>query len=179
MICKLTSSYGLPPIPASLLRRVEVGLFVEMAELSPSYLDSTNGTTDDQQMGPRKRLLILWDIMDWVQYFGVYNAIVSHQKPKRVPDLLGYQRIIMGASLHCREGKWLTYDHRFCLKVSASNTKEWSTIDITIWSTTFPERAIRDYRSQDLPLTNPVQTLQNQFAKINLFSSTANMPGLE
>jgi len=135
-------SNGLPPIPARLLRRVEEGLFVEMAELSPSYLDSADCTTDDQQTGLRKRPPVLWDIMDWVHCFGMYIAIVSCQKPKRVPDLLGYQRIIMGASLHCREGKWLTYDRRFRLKASASNNKEWSTIDITIWNTTFPEIAI-------------------------------------
>ena len=106
-------------------------------------------------------------ITDWVRCFGVYIAIVSHQKPKRVPNLLGYQRIIMGASLHCREGKWLTYDHRFRLKASASNTKEWSAIDITIWNTTFPERAIRVYHSQEPPpyqssLNPPKPIRQNQ-----------------
>ena len=141
-------SNGLPPIPARLLKRVENGLFVEMAELSPSYLDSSDCSIDDQHVGPRKRLPALKDIMDWVGCFGIYIAIVSRQKPKRVPDLLGYQRIIMGASLHCREGKWLTYDRRFRLKASASNATEWSTIDITIWNTTFPERAIYGYHSQ-------------------------------
>ena len=87
-------------------------------------------------------------IMNWVQCFGMYIAIVSRHKPA---DLLGYQRIIMGASLDCREGKWLTYDCRFRLKASASNLKQWSTIDITIWNTTFPERAIRGHRPQGPP----------------------------
>jgi len=83
-------SNRLPPILVRLLRWVEEGLFVEMAELSPSYLDSADCTTDDQQTGPHKTP-ILWDIMDWVQCFGEYTAIVSCQKPKHVPDLLGYQ----------------------------------------------------------------------------------------
>jgi len=146
------------PIPARLLKRVENGLFVEMAELSPSYSDSSDCSIDDQYAGPRKRPPVLKDIMDWVGCFEIYIATVSRQKPKRVPDLLGYQRISMGASLHCREGKWLTYDRRLRLKVSASNATEWSTIDITIWNTTFPERAIYGYHSQG-PL--PYQSRSN------------------
>ena len=120
--------------------------------------------TDNQQMGLCKRPPVLLDIMDWVHCFGMYIAIVSCQKPKRVPDLHGYQRIIMGASLHCREGKWLTYDRRFRLKASASNNKEWSTIDITIWNTTFPEIAIWGYCSQGPPpYQNPPKPIhQNQ-----------------
>ena len=46
----------------------------------------------------------LWDITDRMQCFGVYIAIISHQKPKRVPDLLGYQRIIMETSVDRHEG---------------------------------------------------------------------------
>jgi len=87
------------------------------------YLYSADCTTDDQQMGLRKRPLLLWVIMDRVQCFGAYIAIVSCQKPKHAPDLLGYQRIIMGTSLHCHEENWLMYDRRFHLKASASNTK--------------------------------------------------------
>ena len=141
-------SNGLPPIPVRLVKRVEDGLFVEMAELLPSYLDTADLNTDDQHTRLRKRPPVILDIMDWVQCFGMYIAIVSRHKPKRMADLLGYQRIIMGASLDCREGKWLTYNRCFRLKASASNLKQWSTIDITIWNTTFPERAIRGHRPQ-------------------------------
>ena len=138
-------SNGLPPIPARLVKRVKDGLFVEMAELLPSYLDTADLNTDDQHTRSRKRPPVLSDIMDWAQYFGMYIAIVSRHKPMHVADLLGYQRIIIGASLDCREGKWLTYDRRFRLKASASNLKQWSTIDITIWNTTFPERAAQEF----------------------------------
>ena len=140
-----------------------------MAELLPSYLDTADLNTDDQHTRSRKRPPVLSDIMDWVQCFGMYIAIVSRHKPKRVADLLGYQRIIMGASLDCRERKWLTYDCCFHLKASASNLKQWSTIDITIWNTTFPERAIRGHQPQGpphyyQPNSNPHQrsTRQNQ-----------------
>jgi len=54
--------------------------------------------------------------------------------------------IIMEASLDSCKGKWLTYDRRFHLKASASNLKQWATIDITIWNT---DRAIRGHQGPD------------------------------
>ena len=36
--------------------------------------------------------------MEWVQCFGIYVAIISCSKPKRVANLIGYQSIIIGAS---------------------------------------------------------------------------------
>jgi len=127
---KLTMiSNGLPPIPNKLVQRVEEGLFVEMAELLPSYLDSADFDTSGQQTRSLKRLPVPCDITEWVQCFGMYIAIISRHKPKRVADLMGYQMIIMEASLGSREGKWLTHGHRFRLKASASNLKQWATID--------------------------------------------------
>ena len=114
-------SNGLRLIPNKLVQHVEEGLFVEMAELLPSYLDSADFDTGGQQTRSHKRLPVLCDITEWVQCFGMYIAIISHYKPKRVADLMGYQMIIMEAFLGSCEGKWLTYDRCFRLKASASN----------------------------------------------------------
>jgi len=122
-------SNGFLPIPNKLVQHVEEGLFVEMAELLPSYLDSANFDTGCQQTRSHKRLPVLCDITEWVQCFEMYIAIISRHKPKRVADLMGYQMIIMEASLGSREGKWLTYDRGFRLKASVSNLKQWATID--------------------------------------------------
>ena len=58
-------SNGLPPIPNKLVQRVEERLFVEMAKLLPSYLDSAD--SDGQQSRSHKRLPVLRDITEWVQ----------------------------------------------------------------------------------------------------------------
>ena len=42
------------------------------------------------------------------------------------------------------------YDCHFHLKTSTSNLKEWSTIDITNWNTTFPERVTQIHQPQGL-----------------------------
>ena len=149
-------SNSLPPVPASLVKWVEQELFIEMAELSLSHLDSAELNTGNQ-LGPHKQLPKVSDIVEWVQCFGVYMAIVSRSKPKCVADLIGY----------CRKGRWTIYDHHFCLKASASHTKQWSVIDITIWNTTFPDRAIKSRQplgaiSHDLFNPNPYQSPAHQ-----------------
>jgi len=95
-------SNGLPPIPNKLVQRVEEGLFVEMADLLPSYLDFDTG---GEQTRSHKRLPVLRDITEWVQCFGMYIAIISRHKPKRLADLMGYQMIIMEASLGSHKEK--------------------------------------------------------------------------
>ena len=93
-------SNGFPPIPFRLIKRVEDGLFVEMAELLPSYLDSADLNRDDH-IGSHRRPPTVTDILDWIQCFAVYMAIVSRKKPKRIADLLGYQSLIIGAVMNC------------------------------------------------------------------------------
>jgi len=78
-------SNGLPPIP---VRRVEEGLFIEMAELSPSYLGSAEFNTGHRSKLQKQPPEVV-DIVEWVQCFGTYVAIVSCSKPKRVADLIG------------------------------------------------------------------------------------------
>jgi len=101
--------------------------------------------------------------MDWIQCFAVYVAIISRHKPKWSADLLGYQSLIIGASRACREGKWAAYDRRFCLKASASHIDQWSAIDVTLWNTTFPERAIQNRQSPGSAPTHTLQTLLNGY----------------
>ena len=104
------------------------------------------------------------DIIDWVQCFAIYMAIISRQKLKRVSDLLGYQSLITGASQDCRKGQWVIYDCRFRLKASASHISQWSVIDVTIWNMTFPEKAIQCHQPQrsNPSYPNPSQRPQRQ-----------------
>jgi len=105
----------LPPVPAKLVKRVQEGYFIE---LSPNHLDCAELNTGIQSQSHRLQLPEVSDIMEWVQCFGIYVAIISQSKPKRVADLIGYQSIIISASQIGYEGKWMTYDRRFRLKAS-------------------------------------------------------------
>ena len=85
-------------------------------------------------------------------------AILSRSAPQRVADLVGYQSLIISASLYYREGRWAIYDRRFRLKASASNIKKWSAIDVTIRNTVFPDHALGNYQSGRSQLTIPANS---------------------
>ena len=64
-------SNGLPPlVPATLIKRVEQGLFIKMTELSPSYLDSAELNTGSQH-GSHKQLPEVLDIVEWIPNSGL------------------------------------------------------------------------------------------------------------
>jgi len=92
------------------------------------------------------------EILDWIQCFSIYIAIISGSKPKRTADVIGYQSIIIGASQLSHEGRWILYNRCFHLKALASRTRQWSTINITIWNMAFPNRAIQSHPGQGFDL---------------------------
>jgi len=91
-------SNSLPLVPVELVQRVEEGLFIEMAELSPNALDSADLNMKKWLRSP-KHLYVIPDIVEWVQCFGIYVAIVSCSKPAHVSNLIGYQSLIICRSL--------------------------------------------------------------------------------
>ena len=164
-------SNSLPPVPTRLVKRVEQGLFMEMAELSPNYLNSAELNAGNQPVS-RKSLPEVLDIVEWVQCFGIYMAILSRSKPKRIADLIGYQSLIIGVSQNCCEGSWAIYDCRFRLKASASHNEQWSTIDVTIWNMTFPDRAIKSHQPQGvIPHGLVTQNLSQRSPRQSKFST--------
>jgi len=66
-------------------------------------------------------------------------AILCFSTPDRVPDLLGYQSLIISASQHHHAGSWVVYDQRFHLKASTKNIKIWSAIEVTKRNIVFPD----------------------------------------
>lgn len=135
-------SDGLPPVPAKLVKKIQEGRFVEMAELLADTLISPEYAGDQNPDSNKRKPKEVTNIMDWVQCFGVFMAIISLKEPHRIPDLIGYQSLIIQSSLHCQEGRWVIYDRRFRLKASAVVILEWSCIDITVWKMAFPERPL-------------------------------------
>ena len=91
-------SCGLPPVPTKLIKRIQDDLFVEMFELLPERLISADYNAGDgtgsQKQKPQEDLSIL----QWIQCFGIYIAIISQTEPERTADLLGYQQLIINSS---------------------------------------------------------------------------------
>jgi len=83
-------SVGLPPIPAKLVKRIQDGLFVEMAELLAENFISPEYTVDNQSTSSKQKPKEVTNITDRVQCFGLFIAIISLKEPHRIPHLIGY-----------------------------------------------------------------------------------------
>ena len=46
-------------------------------------------------------------------------AVLTQKHPERIPDLLGYQQLIIEASLEYEGDNWLGYDRQFRLTAAA------------------------------------------------------------
>ena len=91
-------SCGLPPVPAKLVKRIQDGLFVEMSELLPDKLTGAEYNTEEDHTSSQKQKHEVLSIMEWVQCFGIFIAVLSRTVPDRTAGLLGYQHLIIQAS---------------------------------------------------------------------------------
>ena len=73
--------------------------------------------------------------------FFTYVSVVSRNHPECIPDLMGYQSLIIEASMEYKGDCWVGYDRRFRQQVASHPSTTWSTNDSTLWSLAFTGRA--------------------------------------
>ena len=73
-------------------KKIEDGKFVEMADLVPSHLGFEEIT------GSKPRQPSVTNISEWLQAFAVYMSVISKKQPQHVPDLTGYQILMLEVS---------------------------------------------------------------------------------
>ena len=123
----------MPPIPAKLAKRIQDGQFVEMVELLPDLLRGYNPSDEDKLKSSKSKYheSQITNIINWMQCFSLYIAIICHSQPQRTVDLLGYQNLI------------ITSHQQF--PAAASAVSDRSVLDNTLWnlarqSTTHPSK---------------------------------------
>ena len=80
------------------------------------------------------------NISERLQAFAIYVSVIAKKQPHCVPDLMGYQILILEASDKYRNDCWLRYDRRFWQQASWSICK-WSDMDSTLWNMAFTGQA--------------------------------------
>ena len=71
--------------------------------------------------------------MEWLQSFAVHVSVIARKQPQRVPDLMGYQVLILEASSEYKNDCWTAYDRRFFAQDDTSQPQHnWSNIDTTL-----------------------------------------------
>ena len=129
---------GLPPVPKKLASRIESGEFVDMSELLPDRLGCSKASiSEDKSWGTKSKKRAVANILEWIQCFSIYIAIVAQKSPERIPDLLGYQALIIDASIQYDGDGWMGYDQRFHLSTAANSTTSWASLNMTLWNLAF------------------------------------------
>ena len=131
-----------PSNTPKMVAKIQSDEFVDMSELLPDRLGcpKTGHTFEDQAI-PRPRRRYVSTILEWIQCFGIYIAALTQKHPERIPDLLGYQQLIIEASLEYEGDNWLGYDRQFQLTAAATQNTAWGHIDQTLWSLAFSAKA--------------------------------------
>ena len=137
----LSIGAGLPPVPCKIVKRIQSGEFIDMAELLPDRLGIRAGTTEKDDKAPRLKRRQVTSILEWIQCYSIYTAVVCAKCPERIQDMLGYQALIMEACMEYEGDSWLGYDRRFRQTVSASPGATWAKIDPTLWNMAFTGQA--------------------------------------
>ena len=88
---------GLLSIPEKLVHRIQDGRYINMAELLPDMLEALNATDDNQTTTTKWKLPDVTQIMDWIQCFSIYIAVVSRAKPNNIADLIAYLNLIINS----------------------------------------------------------------------------------
>ena len=52
----------------------------------------------------------------------LYVSVIARKQPQRVPDLMGYQVLILEASSEYKNDCWMAYDRHFCPRCHLSTT---------------------------------------------------------
>ena len=106
-----------------------------MGDLVPNHLNFEDSTGSKSKQRP------ISNIAEWLQAFAIYVSIISRKQPQRVPDLMGYQILMLEASTEYEGNSWLAYDRRFRRQAASQPNCKWSSIDTTCWNLAFTNRA--------------------------------------
>ena len=124
-----------PPVPTKLIEKIESGKFVDMSELLSDYLGVLEN--EDQQKSSKPKHRNVTNILEWARCFALYTSILSRKQPQRVADLLGYQSLIILASIAYEGDSWQGYDRIFRQHAAVKSSCTWASIDAPLWNVAF------------------------------------------
>ena len=157
-----------PPVPGKLVQHIEQGCFIELGDLLPECLGYQCQSLHDESSSTKPKRHTVSDIVEWLQCFGTYTAIISLKSPSRVLDLLGYQNLILHTFREFKGDVWLEYDRCFRQQAAAIPSDNWAVMDSHIWNFTFSGRARVAWCSHCF---SPSHTSSTYFLLLNMQTS--------
>ena len=139
---------GLPTVPKTLVNKIQRWEFVDLAELLPATSAHDTATETAAQFTlflgyelthARKRQINT--ITEWVQAFSVLAAIILPKFPAYTVQMMAYQPTILKAAQQYDGLQWWTYDTLFRVAAAATGKRDWSHLDINLYTRFFTGRA--------------------------------------
>ena len=106
---------GLPTVPARLVRKIEKGEFLDMAELLRDNMEADR-RHDGRELPPgesRRPRREVPDLLSWAQCFSTYAGVVTRQNPGRSREMFAYLTTVVREARRCGGGGWREYDAMF------------------------------------------------------------------
>ena len=106
-----------------------------MAELLLDRMETARMRTGEgQSRVSRPRCKVVTNILEWVECFAIYVAVVSRKQLQRVPEMLGYLILILEAQMENAGDGWLGYDGHFRMAVAGNPTIKWAATEAMLWN---------------------------------------------
>ena len=123
----------LPPVPSRLIKGIQDDEFIDMSELTINRLSMLPPEDTSKTTNSKRRPVT--SIIKWTQCFTNYIVILGQSHPGRIPDLLGYQHLILEVHLEYSGDGWAVYDRRFRQIVATLPRSLWGRRDGDLWPT--------------------------------------------
>ncbi len=119
-----------PTVSTTVAAKILSLKFIEMSEVGADDLNPTG----------RPRLPVS-DISVWVEKFSTMAAILIQRFPKKGPELLAYQALIVRCERNYRGSQWVAYDRAFRREALAAHDLNWSVPNPRLFQEAFTGRA--------------------------------------
>ena len=96
------------------------------------------------------------DMLNWLQCFSLYAAVVASKYPEKAKELWAYQATLIGEARRCGGKGWLLCDSAFRQQITSFDAVDFSKINQSLYSTTFLKYGVLPRVYGGRPLTGGV-----------------------
>ena len=139
-----------PPIPASLIQRINNGEYIDMEEMLPDNFP-IGELSSGKEKGKQKPYPVP-SILAWAECFVSYIGVLAMHQPARTPDLLAYMGVILYAARRYEGEEWRMYDANFRKQAAAVGVSKWAEVNPSLWTMAFSNAVASDYCSHCLSI---------------------------
>ena len=133
---------GLPTVPAKVVRKIERGEYVDMAELLRDNIEADRRREGRELPGGEAKHLRreVPNLLSWVQCFSMFSGVVARQHPERTK---AYLTMVVWEAIRCGGSGWREYDAMFRQLAASGEATDWAKLNPSIYAVSFLAQSVR------------------------------------